>query len=202
MAEHEEETKEETKEEATAETKEETKEEIKATDIKVEPVSVVPDKYELTLPDESLLDSSIIDEIAAIAKERGLSNEDAQTLLEDRSNTEAKYVESINTALDETHKAWDEEVKNDPDIGGDNYRATGELVFRAGEFLGEDYVKTMKDTGLGKEITIVRAMRKLGEALGDDKLIQSKAKDGGGGEEDKIGKFYDHPTSQQKKVAG
>lgn len=196
------ETTEETTEEPTTETTEETKVEVKATDIKVEePESVVPDNYELTLPEESPLDSSIIDEIAATAKERGLSNEDAQTILTDRSNAVAGFIKEKEDYLDETHKGWLEEVKNDPELGGDNYRETGELTFRAGQFLGEDFVKIMTDTGLGNQITVVRAMRKLGEAMGDDKLILSKSKDGGG-EKDVLGSFYDHPTSKPKEATG
>lgn len=196
------ETTEETTEEPTTETTEETKVEVKATDIKVEePESVVPDNYELTLPEESPLDSSIIDEIAATAKERGLSNEDAQTILTDRSNAVAGFIKEKEDYLDETHKGWLEETKNDSVLGGDNYKETGELTFRAGQFLGEDFVKLLTDTGLGNQITVVRAMRKLGEAMGDDKLILSKSKDGGG-EKDVLDSFYDHPTSKPKEATG
>ena len=175
---------------------------VKAKDVKpVEPVSVVPEKYELTIPEESFLDSSITDEIAATAKERGLSNEDAQTMLEDRSKAVASHIDGLEKALDKTHAEWEKEVKDDPNLGGDNYTETGELTFRAGQFLGEEFVKTMESTGLGKNIAIVRAMRKLGKAIGDDKLILSKSKEGG---EKKItiDDFYDHPTSQKEKASG
>jgi hypothetical protein len=43
---------------------------------------VVPEKYDLKLPEASLLDASHVEKLTAFAKERGLSNDEAQALLE------------------------------------------------------------------------------------------------------------------------
>src|SRR3972149_1235780 len=47
---------------------------------------VVPQKYELKLPEGSQLDQARIDSLSAYAKEKGLSNEQAQAILDRESD--------------------------------------------------------------------------------------------------------------------
>src|SRR5688572_20896218 len=52
---------------------------------------VVPEKYDLKLPEGSLLEAAQMEKISAYAKEKGLSNEQAQELLERENDAVSGY---------------------------------------------------------------------------------------------------------------
>src|SRR5690606_10660949 len=76
----------------------------------------VPEKYELKLPEGSPLDKAAVEQFEATAKELGLTNEQAQKLIEHNSQLLAKHVESQIQAHTEQVTKWADAVKADPEI--------------------------------------------------------------------------------------
>ena len=148
-----------------------------------QPVVVVPEKYELKLPKDSLMDASVLDEIATQARERGLSNEAAQQLVDEQSGAVANYHEAQLQKVEDTRKEWGETAAADKEIGGDAFKENTELAKRVIDRFGsDDLKKSLDDTGLGNHPEMLRIFVKIGRSMSDDQLVVPKAQ---GGENEK-----------------
>lgn len=137
-----------------------------------EPKAVAPEKYELALPKDSLLEPSRLDEIATLAKERGLSNEAAQEMLDQESGAIAKYEEGQHKTVADAREVWIEEAKADKEIGGENYKESYELSNRVMEKFGSDALNEILEvTHFGDHPEFIRLMRNVGKAMGEDSLV-------------------------------
>lgn len=139
-------------------------------------------EYKLSLPKDSPMDDSVIDEISAYAKEKGLSNEDAQELLDRENDAITQYVADEQEDLKGLHKEWAEEVKADPELGGDKFEETAELARRVVERFGDDDLKeVLNATGFGNYPAVVRLFAKIGKSMSNDKFEVPGAPGGGAG---------------------
>lgn len=135
------------------------------------PVSVVPETYDLKLPEGSTVDPAIVERTAATARALGLSNEAGQTLLDAEVKAEAAAAvdreKATQTAITEAVKAaeakqtalleawtpgtgaewkkqqdeWTKAAKADPDIGGDKFNQAVEASGKAVARFGGDDLK-------------------------------------------------------------
>lgn len=123
-------------------------------------------KYELKLPEGSPLEASYVEKIATYAKERGLSNEQAQALLERESSTVADYKSLT--------RGWVDDVRNDKEIGGDHFNENVGLALSVVEKYGTDSLKTaLKETGYGNHPELVRIFARIGKAMAPDRLVKA-----------------------------
>lgn len=131
-----------------------------------------PEKYELKLPEGSHLKADHLEKIVSYAKERGLSNEDAQKLLERENSVVAGFVEDQKQQLKQTTDAWMKEVESDKEIGGTNYKQNvayaNEVVKK---FASPQFIKTLNETGLGNHPELVRVFARIGKLMANDKLV-------------------------------
>lgn len=179
---------------AEAEKKVETPAEVKPP----EAAKVVPEKYELKVPEGSLLGASRVEKISEFAKQNKLSNDEAQAIVEREHLAVNEHMAHLNTQLETQKTQWLEESKNDPAIGGEKFAENVALASRALEHLFPDtgIKKFMDDTGLGNNPRILKGFIQMGQMLQNDKILsppsgQPPAKS------DPIKKMYDHPTSPQ-----
>ncbi len=157
-----------------------------------------PEKYDLTIPKDSLLDDKRKDAISAFAKAEGLSNKAAQAMLQREHDTLKANVDSNATALDEREKAWLAEIQADKEVGGDRFKESAALVGAMFKKYGnEELNKFLESSKLGNEPHLFKMMSKLGRLTGDDKLVQ------GGNQPPKTKSvtetMYDNPTSPKPK---
>jgi len=141
---------EETKEEKVEEKKEAKEEEKKEEEKKEEEEEkrVIPDKYELSLPENSPLSKSVLDKIASEAKELRLTNEEAQELVEREHNAVTSYVKEQQVVLANRSEAWVTEVKEDKELGGEDFEKNSELAKRvANTFCSESFLTQLNETG-------------------------------------------------------
>ncbi len=142
-------------------TKAETKEEPKAE------LKVAPEKYDLKLADGSLLDASALERIGAVARSQGLSNEEAQVLVD-------KQQAEVSTFIEERKAMWHKEASNDKEIGGEAFAQNAELAKRAFERVAPPGLKAEMDrTGYGNHPLVLKMFVNLGRMMADDKLVQS-----------------------------
>lgn len=131
---------------------------------------------ELKLPENSLLDPARVDAVAALAKERGLSQEAAQELLNSESAAVASYVEKNTAVMAQADAAWVEELKADPVLGGQHYAESAETNKRVLEAFGDEaLIKALTDSRLGNYPPLNRFLNKIGKAMAEDKLVQPGA---------------------------
>ena len=127
--------------------------------------SVVPEKYDLKLSKDSFLDAKDLDGIAAVARERGLSQEDAQAFV---VNHEKEVAERI----DRQAEVWLQEAKNDKEIGGQAFDENLMLATRLVEKFGSPrLIEEMKRTGYGNHPEWVRLFAKIGKHFANDKAV-------------------------------
>lgn len=133
---------------------------------------VVPEKYDLKLPEGSSLDAGFVEKTAAFAKERGFSQEQAQALL-DRDNSIVKDVyDSQKNNLAQKSVEWAAAVKADKELGGEKVNENVEIAKRVIDKYGsEDLKKELNLTGFGNHPEVIRIFSKLGKAMQEDKMV-------------------------------
>lgn len=131
-----------------------------------------PEKYELKLPEKSPLSQADIDKVSAIAKEKGLSNDVAQTLLEQRSQAVAEFAAGQLTQLETKKTEWLETAKTDKEYGGEAFNKNAEIASRViARFGSEALKKDLNESGLGNHPELVRMMVKIGKEFSEDQLV-------------------------------
>jgi hypothetical protein len=135
---------------------------------------VVPEKYDLKLPDGALLDSVALEEISAYAKEKGYTQEQAQELLQRENDAILDYTEKSQ----ESHRAqvlkWKQEVMADKEIGGEQFNINIEYAHRVlQKFAPKEFVQTLEKSGYGNHPLLVKTFVAIGKAMQPDKIVKS-----------------------------
>jgi hypothetical protein len=144
--------------------------------------SNVPEKYELNMPEQTLLEAEAVERIAGIARERGLSNEQAQELLDMEHDAVATYHNKQVTAFLQRADTWKQEVVNDKEIGGDNLNKTVSLVNRFLEKYDVDgsFRKDLEVTKYGNHPGLIKVLyRAAKESFANDEFVQAPLNQGG-----------------------
>lgn len=131
----------------------------------------VPSEYTLTLDDDSPLKDEAMDEIAAYARQHGLSNKQAQDLLDRESKMVSEYRDDQLQAWDNTQKQWVEAAKADKEIGGDNFSESAELAKRVIQRYGTEELNAALNQGYGNHPEIIRVFSRIGKELQEKQLI-------------------------------
>lgn len=160
-----------------------------------DPQKVVPEKYDLKLPEGDLAvyaDQSTLDSVAAIAKAEGWSNEEAQQRVQEYAEAYKAQADSFLVTL-----------KADPDYGGEKLeqtqklaRAVLEKVRPANTPRGKALRRILDQSGYGNHIEIVSFLADLGKMTGEDTAIVGDAGSGGGGKKDPAEVLYGAGASQ------
>lgn len=139
---------------------------------KKEPVEAGEAKFDLKLPDGSLLTADAVEKAVARAKELKLSPEQAQADLNRESDMVKSFVEAEKTKLAQSVDAWVTEAKNDSEIGGEKFPANAEIAKRVVNRFGtEEFRKALNETGLGNHPELFRVFVRIGKAMTEDQLV-------------------------------
>lgn len=137
---------------------------------------VVPDKYDLKLPEGSLLDANFLARQAETAKALGLSQELAQKQVELASNEVKAYHDAAVAKHQALVTEWMNQAKTDKEIGGDAFAQNAELSRRVVEkYSNPDFMKMLDQTGYGNHPELVRVFARIGRAIGEDTFIPPTA---------------------------
>lgn len=159
--------------------------------------SAIPEKYDLKLPDGSMFSEAEILAVAEDAKALGLSQENAQKLLETRNNDRAKYVEGQKQVLSDTVQAWAKALPSDPEIAGKDGTEYQANIARAklalNKFGSSKLREELDKTGFGNHPELVRLMVRVGKAMREDSFHTGDNKGGaptGDPDQVRADKFY------------
>lgn len=160
---------------------------------------IVPDEYELSVPENSLLSSARVEKLQQYAKEKGLSKDDAQALLNREHDALSGYVNDQHQSLKKLSDQWVNESMSDKELGGEKFKETVEIAKRGLElFFGNDaepIKEFMEKTGYGNRLPIIRAFYKYGKQHQNDKVITPSTTTPKSA--DRLSRIYDNPTSKQ-----
>lgn len=134
---------------------------------------VVPEKYELKAPEGIKFDNATLEKVAADAKALGLTQDQAQALLERdlkaASSWEQAQIEDLKKQTDEE---WPKLVQSDKELGGDNYSKNVELAHRTiAKFGSEQFVQDLKASGFGNHPELLRTFFRIGKAMAEDSIF-------------------------------
>lgn len=115
-----------------------------------------------------------ISEVLEFAKENKLSQEAAQKIIDSRSALHSKLEQAHAQALSNAIESWKTEVKNDPEIGGDNFDKSIELANLTISHYDKEFKTVLDKTGLGNHPKVLRLLARIGKDLQNDSMVRSK----------------------------
>lgn len=177
-----------------AATTEPAKEPAKPTEPVKPSTPAAPEKYELKTEDGSLLQSADLERIEAYAKARGLTQEQAQAVVDNEGIALKTFADGQKAQHAERIDKWIADTKADKELGGDNFVKNVEMAHRALNHFGSDTLKAELDkSGFGNHPEIVRVFAKIGQAMSDDSFVKAKM-DPVQRESTRASRFYDKTT--------
>lgn len=143
---------------------------------------VVPEKYELKLPDGALLKPAHLEQLASYAKEQKLSNVEAQALLERENLAAVSFHKGLQDQVEAESNQWVKEIEADKELGGDAFKENVALANRVVSKFGTEKLRMELDrTRLGNHPELNRLLVRIGKAFGEDRLVLPGAQNNLGG---------------------
>lgn len=139
----------------------------------------VPEKYDFEVPEGLELDAELAEKFTDVAKDLGLSNEQANKVVGLYAEQIQGMQEAQQASWGKTVADWSDELKADPEFGGAKFNENAEIAKMAvNKFGGDDLKKALNETGLGNHPAIVKFMHKVGVSISEDSFESNE--DGGG----------------------
>ncbi len=185
------------------------------------PAPVVPESYDLKVPDGSTVDPVLVDRTAAKARELGLTNEAAQKLFDsevkDATDRETAASAALVKAQEESRKAlldawapngaewkkqqdeWTKLSKADPTIGGEKFNqsveSAGMLVAKFEQQRGPALREFLDNTGFGRHPTVLSFLEWAGSQMRES-TFATNGSPTGGKEESMVNRWYGKTTPE------
>lgn len=139
----------------------------------------VPESYDVDVPDGYELDEELLDEVAPLAREAGLSQEQFDKLtaayMAHRQREESKLAEIA--------AGWADAVKKDPELGGEKYEEKLAIAKKVLNLVGTpELAQLLNQRGLGNHPELVRLCYRMGVKIADDSAPGGGPPGGGAGE--------------------
>lgn len=138
--------------------------------------NTVPETYEFKAPEGLTLDPVQLEAFTPIAKELGLTNDQAQKLVD----LQVAATTASAKKWTDTVAAWGEEAKADPVFGKQNFdQSTGYVAKFLDKYGSTEARKALDDSGMGNHPALLKLFRSAGAAMGEDTFTAGNS--GGGG---------------------
>ena len=127
---------------------------------------------EFKLPDGAKIDEQSMGDFKRLLGEHKVPQEKAQAFLDLHNNLLKKQADEQLRVYGETQKKWLEEVKADPELGGNNLPKTSELVLGVlDRFGGEGFAEQITEWGLGANPRMIRFLHSVAKATGESPTV-------------------------------
>lgn len=137
-----------------------------------EPERVVPERYDLKLGADSLMDQASLARVESYAKTNKLTQEEAAGLL-------AAQEADVRAYVAEKKAGWLKEIQNDRELGGDNLARNVEMAKQFLDKHADDGLRRELDrTGYGNHPGFMRFVLKLAKASANDVAVIPGANEG------------------------
>ncbi|MTC64186.1 peptidase [Providencia alcalifaciens] len=139
------------------------------------PVSAAPEKYEFTVGEGQELDKEAVAAFEPIARELGLSNEQAQKIVDVYGSTIMPQL--VKQQADEWQKqvtGWAETVNADKE-GLGSTESIGNAQKALDQFGSPELKSYLVETGLGNHPELVRVFSKIGKAMSEDGFVSGSS---------------------------
>lgn len=147
-----------------------------------DPADKVPEdgKYDLKMPDGVELDAELAAALGPEFKDLGLTNAQAQKLVDKYIATQQARATKQAEGWAGTVQKWADDAKADKEIGGDKWDSTVKSAQRAVNSLGTPALKEyLEASGGGNHPEVIRLMAKVGAMIKEDNPASGGAEGAG-----------------------
>lgn len=150
-----------------------------------------PESYEFKAPEGITLDAAVIGEFSTVAKELGLTQDAAQSIVEKLAPKIAERTAAQQAEAFANYRAeLATQAKADKEFGGDKFDANLAVAKKALNAFGTPELhKLLNDSGLGDHPEIIRAFYRAGKSISEDSFVPGGTQPTKG-EQDAASKLY------------
>lgn len=146
----------------------------KQEDADKKPVSAAPEKYEFTAGKDQELDKEAVAAFEPVARELGLSNEQAQKIVDVYGSTIIPQIlKQQNEAWQQQTVEWAEIIKADKELG--SVESIGNAQKAMDQFGTPELKQYLNDSGLGNHPELFRIFSKIGKAMSEDGFVSGSS---------------------------
>jgi len=129
-----------------------------------------PDAYsEFNVPEGMDIDSAMMDKASPIFQEIGLSQDQAQMVVDLYGEKMQEIAQEQANAYTQQLTAWEGDVKADKELGGDAFDANIGIALKGLEQFGTPELKDFLETsGAGSHPEVIRAFYRMGKLVSED----------------------------------
>ena len=131
-----------------------------------------PEAYEFTVPDGTQIDDEIHAAYDKAARALDLPQEQAQELFATTLTALHEHAQGVQARM---HKAWQDELTADKEVGGANLEENLALAKKVARDLGTPDLNELLDGPLGDHPGIVRFLVKVGGLIKEDAFVGGEA---------------------------
>ena len=146
----------------------------KADEVKPDADAPLTEYAEFEIPPGFTLDPDVLAEFTPIALEQGLSQEQAQALMNMHIGAMSKQVIGQEEARAKTEaaqaEAWVKEVKDDPTYGGANFEKSSAHAAEFRNAYGDEALSELVKTPIGNHPALFRLFAHMGSILSDESI--------------------------------
>ncbi|EMB3084236.1 peptidase [Providencia huaxiensis] len=138
------------------------------------PVSAAPEKYEFTAGEGQELDKEAVAAFEPIARELGLSNKQAQKIVDVYGSTIIPQIaKQQEAAWQKQVTEWAETVKADKELG--SVESIGNAQKAMDQFGTPELKQYLNDSGLGNHPELFRIFSRIGKAMSEDGFVSGSS---------------------------
>lgn len=138
------------------------------------PVIAAPEKYEFTAGEGQELDKEAVAAFEPIARELGLSNEQAQKIVDVYGSTiMPQILKQQNEAWQQQTVEWAETIKADKELG--SVESIGNAQKAMDQFGTPELKQYLNDSGLGNHPELFRIFSRIGKAMSEDGFVNGSS---------------------------
>jgi len=133
-----------------------------------------PDQYEFKMPEgmEEALDEDTAKEFSEVAKELGLTQDQAQKVVDVQVGLMNRIGEKLQGEWSTLQEEWRADAKSDKEFGGEKFQENLGYAVKAIDTFGSEALKeALEVTGMGNHPELVRFCISVGKMIGEDGVM-------------------------------
>lgn len=137
---------------------------------------VAPEKYDLKVPEGSVLSDEALQKITDYAKANKLSQEAAQKMVEVQSEAVSEHSKNLQDQFKQISEDWKTQASQDKEYGGDGFSRNVEMAHRVVDrFATPEFKQALNDSGFGNHPELLRVFVRIGKAMSEGSLVTASA---------------------------
>lgn len=134
--------------------------------------TVVPGEYKFKLPEGEKVDQVRLAEVSGVFKQLKLTQEQAQGLMDYNLKLSKEGQDANLKAFEDSRNAWMEETRKE--LGAEAQTRMAFAAKARDAFGSKELIQLLVDSGLEKNIHVIKYFERVGKAISEDSLVEGK----------------------------